>query len=123
MGCDDGGEFTDKGATSAAAAGGAAGNGGSGLAVPCLSILLGAAASPAPLGLVAERSSIEAVGWLLVDACYREWSLELERPRHKRPAGRKKTLSLLPSWTLLRLRGRRRGEAWLCCGVCTCGFV
>lgn len=57
----------EGGATSACAgagAGAAAANGG--LAASSVSILLGTVAPSSPFGLVAERSSIQAVGWLLL---------------------------------------------------------
>jgi hypothetical protein len=90
MGFGDGRELMGIGATSAGAA---ADNGG--LMLASVSILLGTAVPFSPLGLVAERSSIQAVSCeLVVDAC-QGW-LELEQPRHQQ-----RLLALPPSWTRL----------------------
>ncbi len=91
MGCwvDDGESRRGEGGASSAGAGAGAGAGAAngGLAASSVSTLLGTAAPSSPFGLVAERSSIQAVGWLLMMLAAREW-LELERPRHtaKQPA-------------------------------------
>jgi len=119
MGCDDGGEFTGKGVISTAAA--AAETGGGGLAAGSVSIFLGTGASSSPLGLVAERSSIQAVGWLLMLlGVGRVW---LERPAHSsdQPDASKDPL-VSPSFLDTPLSEEETSGRCLCC-VCGFGFV